>query len=121
MKALAIWLAGSGLFLLIGAYLFRSGKVRIVRWYVIATVILFVTYFMNFAMILGPQYLPWPKHLLLAILPATLVLMICSIKRDRDEVLGKPEDREIAATAAITYGAGSYAEGGDLGGGMDSQ
>ena len=115
------WLAGAFAIFLVGAYFFRSGSTSIVRWYVAITVVLFVMYFMNFAMIFGLQYLSWPKYLLLAFLPGTLVLMIWAIKRDRDEVLGRPEDREIATTAAITYGAGSYAEGGDLGGGMDSQ
>jgi len=79
---------------------------------------------MNFAMILGPQYLPWPKYLLLAFLPGTLILIVWAIKRDRDEVLGRPEEREAAAAAAaaaIVYGAGSYAEAGDLGGGMDTR
>lgn len=114
-------LAGSIAIFLIGVYFFRSGRVRIVRWYMVATGLLFVMYFMNFAMIFGPQYLPWPKYLLLAFLPGTLILMIWAIKRDRDEVLGRPEDREAAAAAAIVYGAGGYAEVGDLGGGMDSQ
>ena len=114
-------LAGSIAIFLIGAYFFRSGRVKIVKWYLVVTVMLFVVYFMNFALIFGPQYLPWPKYLLLAFLPGTLILIIWAIKRDRDEVLGKPEDREAAATAAIVYGAGSYAEAGDLGGGMDSQ
>ena len=114
-------LAGSIAIFLIGAYFFRSGRVRIVRWYVAATFILFVVYFMNVALIFGPQYLPWPKYLLLAFLPGTLILIIWAIQRDRNDVLGKPEDREAAAAAAIVYGAGSYAEAGDLGGGMDSQ
>ena len=112
-SAIAIFLAG--------AYFLRSGRVRIVRWYMVTTVVLFVVYFMNVAMIFGPQYLWGPKFLLLAFLPGTLILMIWAIKRDRDEVLGKPEDREAAATAAIVYGAGSSAEAGNLGGGMDQQ
>ena len=120
MEWLAL-LAGAFVIALIGANLFRSGRFRIVRWYVAVTVVLFVIYFMNFALIFGPQYLPGPKYLLLAFLPGTLLLVIWAVKRDRDEVLGKPEEREAAVTAAIVYGAGSYAEGGDIGGGMDSQ
>lgn len=116
------WLAGAVALGAIGVALFRRGKVRIVRWYVIASAVLFVIYFMNFALVLGAQYLPWPKYLLLAFLPATLVLIVMAIKRDRDEVMGKPGDREAAVTAAIVYGAAGYAEaGGDVGGGMDSQ
>lgn len=114
-------LAGSIAVFSIGRHFFRKGTVNIVRWYMLATAALFVVYFMNFALLLGPEYLPWPRYLLLAFLPATLILMVWAIKRDRDEVLGKPEDREAAATAAIVYGAGSYAEAGDLGGGMDAQ
>lgn len=87
----------------------------------VATALLFVVYFMNVALIFGPQYLPWPKYLLLAMIPSTLILAVWAIKRDRDEMLGKPEEREAAVAAAIVYGAGSYAEPGDLGGGMDSQ
>ncbi len=116
LAAVACAILGTGL------YVFRRSKIRIVRWYMAITAILFVIYFMNFAAVLGAEYLAWPKFLLLAFLPGTAVLMVLAIKRDRDEVLGPSSQREAATTAAIVYGAGSYAEpGADIGGGMDSQ
>lgn len=117
MKWIAL-LAGALAVFLVGAYLFRSGRTRVVRWYVITTVVLFVIYFMNFAAVLGPQFLPWPKYLLLAFLPGTVILMFWGVERDRNEVLGKPEDREAAIATALVYGAGTghYTEGGGMGG-----
>ena len=120
MTWLALIVAAFVIFLF-GARLFRSGRRGVVRAYVLITIVLFITYFMNLALVIGPAFLPWPKYLLLAFLPGTFVLVIWAIKRDRDEVLGKPAEREAAVTAAIVYGAGSYAEPGDIGGGMDAQ
>ncbi len=114
-------IAGATVIFLIGAHLFRSGRSGVVRAYAVITIALFVIYFMNLALVIGPDFLPWPKYLLLAFLPGTVILIIWAIKRDRDEVLGNPADREAAVTAAIVYGAGSYAEPGDIGGGMDAQ
>ena len=107
--------------LLIGVRLFRAGSRTVCRAYVWISLVLFVIYFMNFGLVLGSAFLPWPKYALLAFLPATFVLLVLSIKRDRDEVMGAPAEREAMTTAAIVYGAGSYAEMGDVGGGMESQ
>lgn len=113
--------AGGMVLTLIGLCIFRAGSRSIFRIYVLITIVLFVIYFMNFALVLGVEYLPWPKYLLLAFLPATAVLMVLSVKRDRDEVMGAAADREAMTTAAVVYGAGSYAEMTDVGGGMESQ
>lgn len=115
------WLASTIALFLLGAYFFRGGSRWVVRSYVIACIVLFVMHFMNLALVIGPAYLSWPKYLLLAFLPGTLVLVAWAIKRDRDDVMGQPADREAMATTAIVYGAGSYAEMADTGGGMDSQ
>ena len=115
------WLVGTIAPFLIGAYFFRAGSKWIVRSYVVTCTILFVMHFMNVALVFGADYVSWPKYVMLAFLPGTLILVVWAIKRDRDDVMGQPADREAAATAAIVYGAGSYAEMGDIGGGMDSQ
>ena len=115
------WLVGAIALFLFGAYLFRAGSKWITRSYVVACLVLFVMHFMNVAVVFGPGYVTWPKYVLLAFLPGTLVLVVWAIKRDRDDVMGRPADREVATTAAIVYGAGSYAEMGDVGGGMDAQ
>ena len=115
------WLAGSAALFFIGAYFFRTGSKWIVRSYAVNCTILFVMHFMNIALVFGADYVSWPKYLLLVFLPGTLTLIVWAIKRDRDEVMGQPADREAAVTAAVVYGAGSYAEMGDIGGGMDTQ
>ena len=115
------WLVGAIALFLIGAYFFRAGSKWLVKSYVAACVLFFVMHSMNVAAVFGADYVTWPKYILLAFLPSTLVLIVWAIKRDRDDVMGRPSDRETGATAAIAYGAGSYIEMGDIGGGMDSQ
>lgn len=115
------WLASTIALFLIGAHFFRAGSKWIVRSYVGACLFLFVMHFMNVAIVFGADYVSWPKYVMFAFLPGTAILVVWAIKRDREEVMGRPGDREATATAAIVYGAGSYAEVGDIGGGMDSQ
>ena len=117
------WVLASGALLVVGAYLFHRGWTKIVRVYIIACVVLVLLYALNIGALFGPIFESVPKWLLLAVLPATVILAALAVKRDRDKVMGRSGDREAVATAAVVYGAGgTHLEGsaGDAGGGFES-
>ena len=117
------WVLASGALLVVGAYLFQRGWTKIVRVYITSCVVLVLLYALNIGALFGPSFEFLPKWLLLAVLPATVILAALAVKRDRDKVMGRSGDREAIATAAVIYGAGgTHLEGGagDAGGGFES-
>ena len=116
------WAAGSIAVLTAGIYCLRTGRTQVVRAYVISCLVLVLMYATKLGSLFGGTTAMLPKMLLSILAPATLILALWSVKQDRDEVMGRPGDREAVTTAAIMYGAGSHAEtgGGDMNGGMES-
>ena len=117
------WLIGALIVFLPGAYLFRSGKPKIIRFYALACALLIVAWVFNLGALLGPGLAHWPKMLLAMLAPGTLLLAIWGVQKDREKVMGTGADRDALATAAFLYGAGHHhasdAAGdlGDAGGG----
>lgn len=116
-----VWLAGSAAALLPGAYLVNAGKLKVVRAYVGACLLLGLAWVFGLGGLFGEAYADVPKVLLALLAPATILLTIWATQRDRDRVMGTGQDRDALATAALLYGASQHGDGGgdagDMGGG----
>lgn len=100
-----LWLAGAVVAFLPGAYLLRAGKLTVARYYMAACVLLTVAWIFGLATLLDPGFTHWPKMLLAMLAPATVLLAVQSVQRDRDRVMGTGQDRDALTTAAFLYGA----------------
>ena len=123
----AIWLAGAAILFLPGAYLFRAGKPKIIRVYLLGCTLLLLAWVFDLGASLDPELAHWPKMLLAMLAPGTLLLAVLGVQRDRERVMGATrEERDALATAAVLYGAGHHhasdaagdmSDAGDAGGG----
>lgn len=119
------WLASVVALCFVGTYFIRTGKIKIVKLYAVSCLVLLLMSLTNFALLFGTSFSAWPGMVLSVLAPATLILAIIVLQRDRAAVMGRQTDRDALATAAIVYGAsggygaGGGAEGGDVGGGME--
>lgn len=112
-----VWLIGAAVAFLPGAYFFRAGKPKIVRVYFAACAVLAISWVFGLGELFGEAFAAWPKALFATLAPATLVLAIQAVRRDRERVMGNPQDRDAVATAAVLYGAAHTTEiAGDIGG-----
>lgn len=116
------WIATSAIVFAIGACLFRAGWTKVVRSYIVACIVLALASVFGIGAMFDPSLASFPKWLLLAFLPGTVILAALATKRDRDNVMGRNRDRDAVAGAAVMYGASStHLEGsaGDAGGGSE--
>lgn len=111
------WLIGSAIAFLPGAYLLRAGKLKAVRFYLLACAALVVAWVFNVGAFFGADYAAWPKALLAILAPATVTLAVWGAQRDRERVMGTTrEERDALATPAILYGASHHgSDTGDTG------
>lgn len=116
-----LWLAGSIAAILPGAYFVNAGKLKVVRAYLAACLLLVIAWVFGLGGLFGEAYMDAPKALLMMLAPATILLTIWSTQRDRERVMGSQQDRDVIATAAILYGASQHGDtggdNGDMGGG----
>ncbi len=108
------WLVLSLGFLAVGGQLMRRGRTGIVTVYAAACVVLFLLTLFRFGHLFGDAFAPWPWILCTAVFPATLILAIVAVRRDREAVMGAPGSREAATTAAVVYGAGATHDSGGV-------
>ncbi len=119
------WLVGAAALFFVGAYFLRIGKTRIIKLYAICCVALLLMALTDFGLMFGTSFASWPGAILSVLAPATLILAVLGVQRDRAAVMGRPEDRDAPTTAAVIYGAsgvhgaGGGADGNDAGGGME--
>lgn len=106
----AIWLAGTVILFAPGAYLVRAGRLKAVRVYLAACAVLAIAWVFGVGSLVGETFAAWPKALLAMLAPGTVLLAIWSAQRDRERVMGRPEDRDAIATAAVLYGAAHTTE-----------
>jgi len=116
-----LWLAGSLAAFLPGAYFVSAGKLKVVRAYLAACLLLALAWVFGLGGLFGEAYMNAPKTLLMMLAPAAILLTIWATQRDRERVMGRAEDRDAIATAAGLYGASQHGDGGgdagDMGGG----
>ncbi len=117
MSGWITWAASAVAFLAIGVFFFRRGSRIVFRLYMAACAALLVANIFGIGALLGDGLDLAPRFLLLALLPAAVVLAVWAAERDRKAVMGRHGEREAAITAALLYGAGSGGHGGDAGGG----
>jgi hypothetical protein len=112
MMMWAIWLVGSAFLFLIGTHLFRAGKVRIVRLYVVTCLALVVVSLASLGFSIGSEAASWAHTVLSMLAPSTLVLVAWAMERDRKVVMGSHRGRDTATSSAYLHGAGGGTEGG---------
>lgn len=111
-----LWLIASVAAFAPGAYLVSAGKLKAVRAYLAACLLLLLAWVFGLGGLFGPGHVDTPRFLLSILAPATILLTIWATQRDRERVLGRAEDRDAIATAAILTGATLHgSEGGDSG------
>ena len=108
------WLGCSLAFLALGGYAMRAGQTGIVRIYAVSCIVLFLMTMFRFGYLFGETFAPWPWILCTALAPATVILAVIALQRDRYRVMGPPGGPEATASAAIVYGAGNMHEPGGV-------
>lgn len=106
----AIWIIGTVVLSIVGVALMRSGYPRVVRAFLLLSGLLLTASVANMAIPAFAGWLFFAKPLLGMMAASTLVLAVIEVKRDRDEVMGRPLNRDQVASTAVLSGASSVIE-----------